>query len=53
MENAEFGITANSILPGPTRTELIEKQLPKLAERDGSTVEDALNHLALLTENNI
>ncbi|MCG7343949.1 SDR family oxidoreductase [Sporosarcina sp. ACRSL] len=43
MENAKFGITANSILPGPTRTELIEKQLPQLAERDGSTVEEALN----------
>ncbi|MCG7343951.1 SDR family oxidoreductase [Sporosarcina sp. ACRSL] len=43
MENAQFGITANSILPGPTRTELIEKQLPQLAERDGSTVEEALN----------
>ena len=43
MENAKFGITANSILPGPTRTELIEKQLPVLAEKDGSTVEEALN----------
>ncbi|RHW38358.1 SDR family oxidoreductase [Lysinibacillus yapensis] len=43
MENAKYGITANSILPGPTRTELIEKQLPVLAEKDGSTVEEALN----------
>lgn len=43
MENAEFGITANSILPGPTHTSLIDKQLPMLAERDGSTVEEALN----------
>ncbi|MGN7477323.1 SDR family oxidoreductase [Solibacillus silvestris] len=43
MENAKFGITANSILPGPTRTALIEKQLPVLAEKDGSTVEEALN----------
>ena len=44
MENAQYGITANSILPGPTRTALIEKQLPKLAEQDGTTVEEALNH---------
>jgi 3-hydroxybutyrate dehydrogenase len=44
METAQFGITANSILPGPTRTELIEKQLPKLAEQDGTTIEEALNH---------
>jgi 3-hydroxybutyrate dehydrogenase len=42
MENAEYGITANSILPGPTRTNLIEKQLPVLAEKDGTTVEEAL-----------
>jgi 3-hydroxybutyrate dehydrogenase len=44
LENAQHGITANSILPGPTRTELIEKQLPKLAAQDGTTVEEALNH---------
>ncbi|WP_026573058.1 3-hydroxybutyrate dehydrogenase [Bacillus sp. UNC438CL73TsuS30] len=44
MENAQYGITANSILPGPTRTALIEKQLPKLAEQDGTTIEEALNH---------
>ncbi|MEH7547643.1 3-hydroxybutyrate dehydrogenase [Neobacillus vireti] len=44
LENAQHGITANSILPGPTRTELIEKQLPKLAEQDGTTIEEALNH---------
>jgi 3-hydroxybutyrate dehydrogenase len=44
LENAQYGITANSILPGPTRTALIEKQLPKLAEQDGTTVEEALNH---------
>ena len=34
----------NAIMPGPVRTELIEKQLPKLAEQDGTTVEEALNH---------
>ncbi len=44
LENAQNGITANAVLPGPTRTALIEKQLPKLAEQDGTSVEEALNH---------
>ncbi|MFF2288967.1 SDR family oxidoreductase [Peribacillus butanolivorans] len=44
LENALKGITCNTIEPGPVRTELIEKQLPKLAEQDGTTVEEALNH---------
>ncbi len=44
LETALFGITCNTIMPGPVRTELIEKQLPKLAEQDGTTVEEALNH---------
>ncbi|MFH5835637.1 3-hydroxybutyrate dehydrogenase [Proteiniclasticum sp. C24MP] len=44
LETAKDGITVNSVLPGPVRTDLIEKQLPKLAERDGSTVEEAMNH---------
>lgn len=44
LETAKEGITVNSVLPGPVRTELIEKQLPKLAERDGTTVEEAMNH---------
>ena len=44
LETAKFGITCNTIMPGPVRTELIEKQLPKLAEQDGTTVEEALNH---------
>lgn len=43
LETALDGITVNAVLPGPVRTELIEKQLPKLAERDGTTVEEALN----------
>lgn len=42
MENAQKGITANSILPGPTRTQLIEKQIPELAARDNSTEEEAV-----------
>lgn len=44
LETAKFGITCNAIMPGPVRTELIEKQLPKLAEQDGTTVQEALNH---------
>jgi 3-hydroxybutyrate dehydrogenase len=44
LETAKDGITVNAIMPGPVRTELIEKQLPKLAEQDGTTVEEALNH---------
>ena len=44
LENATEGITCNNIEPGPVRTELIEKQLPVLAEKDGSTVEEALAH---------
>src|SRR3954471_12073196 len=44
LETAQDGITVNTIMPGPVRTELIEKQLPKLAEQDGTTVEEALNH---------
>ena len=37
LETAQDGITVNAIMPGPVRTELIEKQLPKLAEQDGTT----------------
>lgn len=44
LENATEGITCNNIEPGPVRTELIEKQLPVLAEKDGTSVEEALNH---------
>lgn len=44
LETAQDGITVNTIMPGPVRTALIEKQLPKLAEQDGTTVEEALNH---------
>lgn len=44
LETAQDGITCNTIMPGPVRTELIEKQLPKLAAQDGTTVEEALNH---------
>lgn len=44
LETAQHGITVNTIMPGPVRTELIERQLPKLAEQDGTTAEEALNH---------
>ncbi|RBW70090.1 3-hydroxybutyrate dehydrogenase [Bacillus taeanensis] len=44
LENAVEGITCNAIEPGPVRTELIEKQLPVLAEKDGTTVKEALDH---------
>uniref|UniRef100_F4PF77 3-oxoacyl-[acyl-carrier-protein] reductase n=1 Tax=Batrachochytrium dendrobatidis (strain JAM81 / FGSC 10211) TaxID=684364 RepID=F4PF77_BATDJ len=44
LETAKDGITVNAIMPGPVRTELVEKQLPTLAEQDGTTVEEALNH---------
>ncbi|MFJ8235759.1 SDR family oxidoreductase [Ureibacillus sp. NPDC094379] len=39
LENATDGITCNNIEPGPVRTEL-----PVLAEKDGTSVEEALNH---------
>ncbi|WP_075619112.1 3-hydroxybutyrate dehydrogenase [Paenisporosarcina indica] len=44
LETAKDGITVNAIMPGPVRTELIEKQLPQLAAQDGTSVEQALNH---------
>jgi 3-hydroxybutyrate dehydrogenase len=31
-------------MPGPVRTELIEKQLPKLAVQDGTSVDESINH---------
>jgi len=44
LENATNGITVNCIEPGPVRTELIEKQIPILAEKDGTTEEEAVAH---------
>ena len=32
-ENARFGITANSIAPGPIRTPMLERPLPKVATK--------------------
>ncbi|AMB98569.1 3-hydroxybutyrate dehydrogenase [Aerococcus urinaehominis] len=42
MEYASEGITANCVLPGPTRTQLIENQLADLAHQDGTSEEEAL-----------
>ncbi|MBG9982812.1 SDR family NAD(P)-dependent oxidoreductase [Aerococcaceae bacterium DSM 111020] len=42
MENAQKGITANSILPGATDTELIQNQLGELAKKDGTSKQEAL-----------
>lgn len=44
LENATKGITVNTVQPGPVRTDLIENQLSLLAEEDGSTIVEALNH---------
>lgn len=41
IEGAAFNITVNSILPGPVRTPLLQKQLDDLMER-GKTEEEAL-----------
>ncbi len=42
LETATLGITCNTIMPGPVRTELIEKQLTKLAQEDGISEQEAL-----------
>ncbi|MGX7091544.1 SDR family NAD(P)-dependent oxidoreductase [Hutsoniella sourekii] len=42
MENAQKGITANCILPGATNTDLIQNQLGDLADKDGTSKQEAL-----------
>lgn len=42
LETVDDGITANAVLPGPVRTKLIENQLAKLAEQDGTTEQEAM-----------
>lgn len=42
MEYAQAGVTANSILPGATNTDLIQNQLGDLAEKDGTSKQEAL-----------
>lgn len=43
LETAELGITCNTIMPGPVRTELIENQVTKLAEVDGISKQEVLD----------
>ncbi|WP_096200519.1 3-hydroxybutyrate dehydrogenase [Bacillus sp. FJAT-45350] len=42
LETIDFGITCNTIMPGPVRTEIIEKQLANLAKEDNTTEQEAL-----------
>ena len=42
IETANSGITVNAIMPGAVRTELVEKQLAKLAKEDGISEQEAL-----------
>ncbi len=42
LETVDDGITANAVLPGPVRTKLIENQLAKLAEQDGTSEQEAM-----------
>ncbi|MFJ8258515.1 3-hydroxybutyrate dehydrogenase [Peribacillus asahii] len=42
IETANSGITVNAIMPGAVRTELVEKQLAKLAKEDGTSEQEAL-----------
>lgn len=45
LETVDDGITANAVLPGPVRTKLIENQLAKLAEQDGTTEQEAMENI--------
>jgi 3-hydroxybutyrate dehydrogenase len=42
LEGAPYGITVNSVLPGPVKTPLLEKQLKDLYESEGLTEQEAL-----------
>ncbi|PKR77309.1 3-hydroxybutyrate dehydrogenase [Halalkalibacillus sediminis] len=44
IETANDGITVNAIMPGAVRTKLVENQLARLAEEDGTTEEEALEN---------
>lgn len=41
LENAERGVTSNTICPGWVETPLIRQQIDDLAEREGLSIEDA------------
>jgi 3-hydroxybutyrate dehydrogenase len=45
LENAETGVTCNSICPGWVLTPLVQKQIEDRAKRDGITVEKATSDL--------
>lgn len=45
LETVDDGITANAVLPRPVRTKLIENQLAKLAEQDGTTEQEAMENI--------
>ncbi|RHW38227.1 SDR family NAD(P)-dependent oxidoreductase [Lysinibacillus yapensis] len=46
IEGAPFGITVNSVLPGPVKTPLLVKQLEDLYESEGLTEQEALPRIA-------
>ncbi|MDV2581503.1 3-hydroxybutyrate dehydrogenase [Alkalibacillus haloalkaliphilus] len=50
IETANDGITVNAIMPGATRTKLIENQLAKLAEQDQISEHEALEKNLLIKQ---
>lgn len=40
LETAEYGITCNTIMPGPVETDLIKNQLPLLAQQENLSIEE-------------
>ncbi len=45
LETAGSGVTCNAICPGWVRTPLVEKQIEALAERDGTSIDEAARAL--------
>lgn len=45
LETAETGVTCAAICPGWVRTPLVEKQIEALAERDGTSIDQAVANL--------
>lgn len=45
IEGAPYGITVNSVLPGPVKTPLLVKQLNDLYESEGLTEQEALSRI--------
>ncbi|WP_188207920.1 3-hydroxybutyrate dehydrogenase [Alkalibacillus aidingensis] len=50
IETANDGVTVNAIMPGATRTKLIENQLAKLAEQDSISEQEALEANLLIKQ---